>query len=160
MRARRLGAKSPPHVDPRNPQGAPPAEQIGADRAWLPFALFLGLLEAAEIAALRHVPDVRSAHKPLASRGNASVVTPGSTRPDLILIVLDTVRAEPTLGVRLNPDGHVKRESRDFVTGLCRDFILMHVATPPEKCERDDVKGLICEAPGAGSRTSRRSTIL
>jgi adenylylsulfate kinase len=38
------------------------------------------------------------------------------------------------------------RESRDFVRGLCRRFIEVHVATPIEACERRDVKGLYARA--------------
>ena len=38
------------------------------------------------------------------------------------------------------------RESRDFVRGLCRSFIEVHVATPLEECERRDVKGLYAKA--------------
>ena len=38
------------------------------------------------------------------------------------------------------------RESRDFVRGLCRDFLEVHVATPLEECERRDVKGLYAKA--------------
>ena len=42
----------------------------------------------------------------------------------------------------ISPD----RESRDFVRGLCRNFIEVHVATPLEECERRDVKGLYAKA--------------
>ena len=38
------------------------------------------------------------------------------------------------------------RESRDFVRGLCRNFIEIYVATPLEECERRDVKGLYARA--------------
>jgi len=38
------------------------------------------------------------------------------------------------------------RESRDFVRGLCRRFIEVHVATPIEECERRDRKGLYAKA--------------
>jgi adenylylsulfate kinase len=38
------------------------------------------------------------------------------------------------------------RESRDFVRGLCEDFIEVHVATPLEECEKRDVKGLYAKA--------------
>jgi adenylylsulfate kinase len=38
------------------------------------------------------------------------------------------------------------RESRDFVRGLCKQFIEVHVATPLEECERRDVKGLYARA--------------
>jgi len=38
------------------------------------------------------------------------------------------------------------RESRDFVRGLCRNFIEIYVATPLEECERRDVKGLYAKA--------------
>ena len=38
------------------------------------------------------------------------------------------------------------RESRDFVRGLCRNFVEVHVATPLEECERRDVKGLYAKA--------------
>lgn len=38
------------------------------------------------------------------------------------------------------------RESRDFVRGLCREFIEIHVSTPLEECERRDVKGLYAKA--------------
>jgi adenylylsulfate kinase len=34
------------------------------------------------------------------------------------------------------------REAREFVRGLCRNFVEIHVATPLEECERRDVKGL------------------
>ena len=34
------------------------------------------------------------------------------------------------------------RESRDFVRGLCRRFIEVHVSTPVDECERRDIKGL------------------
>jgi adenylylsulfate kinase len=37
-------------------------------------------------------------------------------------------------------------ESREFVRGLCRNFIEVHVATPLEECERRDVKGLYARA--------------
>jgi adenylylsulfate kinase len=33
-------------------------------------------------------------------------------------------------------------ESRDFVRGLCRRFVEVHVSTPLDECERRDVKGL------------------
>ena len=38
------------------------------------------------------------------------------------------------------------RESRDFIRGLCRDFVEVHVSTPIEECERRDVKGLYAKA--------------
>jgi adenylylsulfate kinase len=38
------------------------------------------------------------------------------------------------------------RESRDFVRGLCRDFIEVYVSTPLDECERRDVKGLYAKA--------------
>jgi len=38
------------------------------------------------------------------------------------------------------------RESRDFVRGLCRNFLEIYVATPLEECERRDVKGLYARA--------------
>jgi len=38
------------------------------------------------------------------------------------------------------------RESRDFVRGLCREFVEIHVSTPLEECERRDVKGLYAKA--------------
>jgi adenylylsulfate kinase len=38
------------------------------------------------------------------------------------------------------------RESRDFVRGLCRNFVEVHVSTPIEECERRDVKGLYRKA--------------
>jgi adenylylsulfate kinase len=38
------------------------------------------------------------------------------------------------------------QESRDFVRGLCRTFIEVHVATPLEECERRDTKGLYAKA--------------
>jgi len=38
------------------------------------------------------------------------------------------------------------RESRDFVRGLCRDFVEVYVSTPLEECERRDVKGLYARA--------------
>lgn len=37
-------------------------------------------------------------------------------------------------------------ESRDFVRGLCRRFVEIHVATPLEVCEARDVKGLYAKA--------------
>ena len=37
-------------------------------------------------------------------------------------------------------------ESRDFIRGLCRNFVEVHVATPLEECERRDVKGLYAKA--------------
>ena len=36
--------------------------------------------------------------------------------------------------------------SRDFVRGLCRDFIEVHVSTPLEVCEKRDPKGLYAAA--------------
>ena len=38
------------------------------------------------------------------------------------------------------------RESRDFVRGLCQEFVEIHVSTPIEECERRDVKGLYAKA--------------
>ncbi len=38
------------------------------------------------------------------------------------------------------------RESRDFVRGLCREFVEVYVSTPIEECERRDVKGLYAKA--------------
>lgn len=38
------------------------------------------------------------------------------------------------------------RESRQFVRGLCRNFVEIHVATPLEVCEQRDVKGLYAKA--------------
>jgi adenylylsulfate kinase len=38
------------------------------------------------------------------------------------------------------------RESRDFVRGLCRSFIEVHVSTPLEVCEGRDTKGLYARA--------------
>ena len=38
------------------------------------------------------------------------------------------------------------RESRDFVRGLCRNFIEVHVSTPIDECERRDAKGLYARA--------------
>lgn len=37
-------------------------------------------------------------------------------------------------------------ESREFVRGLCKNFVEVHVATPLEECERRDVKGLYARA--------------
>jgi adenylylsulfate kinase len=37
-------------------------------------------------------------------------------------------------------------ESRQFVRGLCRSFLEIHVATPLEVCEARDVKGLYAKA--------------
>jgi adenylylsulfate kinase len=37
-------------------------------------------------------------------------------------------------------------ESRQFVRGLCRDFVEVYVSTPLEVCERRDVKGLYARA--------------
>ncbi len=34
------------------------------------------------------------------------------------------------------------RESRDFVRGLCKNFVEVYLATDLEECERRDVKGL------------------
>jgi len=38
------------------------------------------------------------------------------------------------------------RESRDFVRGLCHNFLEVYVATPLAECERRDVKGLYAKA--------------
>jgi adenylylsulfate kinase len=38
------------------------------------------------------------------------------------------------------------RESRDFVRGLCRNFVEVYLATPLAECERRDVKGLYAKA--------------
>jgi adenylylsulfate kinase len=38
------------------------------------------------------------------------------------------------------------QESRDFVRGLCRNFVEIHVATPLDECERRDAKGLYARA--------------
>ena len=38
------------------------------------------------------------------------------------------------------------RESRDFVRGICRMFVEVHLATPLAECERRDVKGLYAKA--------------
>jgi adenylylsulfate kinase len=38
------------------------------------------------------------------------------------------------------------RDSRDFVRGLCRRFVEVHVSTPIDECERRDVKGLYAKA--------------
>lgn len=38
------------------------------------------------------------------------------------------------------------QESRDFVRGLCANFVEVYVATPLEECERRDVKGLYAKA--------------
>ncbi len=38
------------------------------------------------------------------------------------------------------------RESRDFVRGLCDQFVEVYLATPLEECERRDVKGLYARA--------------
>ena len=37
-------------------------------------------------------------------------------------------------------------DSRQFVRGLCRNFVEVYVATPIEECERRDVKGLYAKA--------------
>ena len=37
-------------------------------------------------------------------------------------------------------------ESRDFVRGLCRNFVLVHLATPVEVCEKRDTQGLFAKA--------------
>jgi adenylylsulfate kinase len=37
-------------------------------------------------------------------------------------------------------------ESRDFVRGLCRNFVEVYVSTPLEECERRDPKGLYARA--------------
>ena len=38
------------------------------------------------------------------------------------------------------------REARDFVRGMCKSFIEVHVSTPIEVCEARDVKGLYARA--------------
>ena len=38
------------------------------------------------------------------------------------------------------------RESRDFIRGLCQEFVEVHVSTPIEECEKRDVKGLYARA--------------
>lgn len=38
------------------------------------------------------------------------------------------------------------QDSRDFVRGLCRRFVEVHVSTPLDVCERRDVKGLYARA--------------
>lgn len=38
------------------------------------------------------------------------------------------------------------QETRDFVRGLCNNFMEVHVATPLEECEKRDVKGLYAKA--------------
>ena len=38
------------------------------------------------------------------------------------------------------------RESRDFVRGLCRNFVEIHVSTPLDVCEKRDAKGLYAKA--------------
>ena len=38
------------------------------------------------------------------------------------------------------------RESRQFVRGLCRNFIEVYVSTPLAVCERRDAKGLYARA--------------
>lgn len=38
------------------------------------------------------------------------------------------------------------RDARDFVRGLCREFVEVHVATPLAECERRDPKGLYARA--------------
>lgn len=38
------------------------------------------------------------------------------------------------------------KEARDFVRGICNNFIEVHVATPLEVCEQRDVKGLYAKA--------------
>jgi adenylylsulfate kinase len=38
------------------------------------------------------------------------------------------------------------REARDFVRGLCENFIEIYVATPLDECERRDPKGLYARA--------------
>ena len=38
------------------------------------------------------------------------------------------------------------QDSRDFVRGLCNNFLEIHVSTPLEECERRDVKGLYARA--------------
>lgn len=38
------------------------------------------------------------------------------------------------------------RESRDFVRGLCKNFVEVYVSTPLAECERRDVKGLYAKA--------------
>jgi adenylylsulfate kinase len=38
------------------------------------------------------------------------------------------------------------RDSRDFVRGLCRNFVEIYVATSLEECERRDAKGLYARA--------------
>lgn len=38
------------------------------------------------------------------------------------------------------------QEARDFVRGLCKNFIEVHVSTSLEECERRDIKGLYAKA--------------
>lgn len=38
------------------------------------------------------------------------------------------------------------RDSREFVRGLCKNFVEIHVATSLEECERRDPKGLYAKA--------------
>jgi adenylylsulfate kinase len=44
------------------------------------------------------------------------------------------------------------RESRDFVRGLCRHFVEVHVSTPIDVCEARDVKGLYLQARNGAVR--------
>jgi adenylylsulfate kinase len=38
------------------------------------------------------------------------------------------------------------RDAREFVRGLCTNFVEVHVATPIDECEKRDVKGLYAKA--------------
>jgi adenylylsulfate kinase len=48
--------------------------------------------------------------------------------------------------------------SRQFVRGLCTNFLEIHVATPLDECERRDVKGLYAAQSGARHRHHRHIT--
>lgn len=88
----------------------------------------------------------------------------------------DAIRARfPAIGfTREDRDAHVKRvgalassleqtgvsvvaslispyeESRQFVRGLCRNFVEVYVSTPLDVCEQRDVKGLYAKARAGG----------
>lgn len=51
------------------------------------------------------------------------------------------------------------RESRDFVRGLCREFVEIYVSTPVEECERRTSRGCTRRRGAARSRALRASMI-
>ena len=60
-------------------------------------------------------------------------------------LVALTRTCHPFTAGGLDP-ARVRREARQHVRALCRNFIEIHVATPLEECERRDVKGLCARA--------------